>query len=414
MAALLGLVLLSACALPAPPQPTPLPTPEWLRDAGLVEVRDPALPWPLQVPDGFSIALYARDLGEVRSVTFSPNGIPYVTIMNRRERDAGQVVALPDDNGDGRADRAVVVADGIDRAHGIVFHDGKLYAAAVGAIFELVDTNGDLVAEQKVPVVTGIPAAGDHWARPIAFDGQGRIVVGVGSTCNLCQEDDPLRATILRYTPNAAAPAGQPDVVARGLRSVVDIKFRPGSDELWAVNNGPDHLGSDEPPDQLFKIAEGSHYGWPYCIGDRVPDLQAADQPDIVTPDGSPREVFCRDKVAAPARTLPPHVAPLGMTFYEGAMFPAQMRGDLFVALHGSYAYLNTNGYRVIRIPMQNGMPGVPENFVSGWTPPGATRWQGRPVDVEVAPDGSLFITDDFNGFLYRVTYTGTAARVQP
>jgi glucose/arabinose dehydrogenase len=403
---LLASLALAACSLPAPPQPAPPPTPEWLSSPGLEETRDDALPWPLLAPPGFRVRLYARDLGEVRSVTFSPSGVPYVTIMNRKERDAGQVLALPDVDGDGRADRAIVVASGIDRAHGIVFRDGQLYAASVGEVYHLIDADGDMVAESRETLVSGIPAEGDHWARPITFDREGNLYVAVGSTCNMCQEKDERRAVILRYPTAGGTPTeSKGQIVARGLRSVVDIKFRPGTNELWAANNGPDHLGAQQPPDQLFRIEEGAHYGWPYCTGDRTPDLQAADQPDIVTPDGSPREIFCRDKVAPPVLTLPPHVAPLGMTFYQGNMFPATMRGDIFLALHGSYAYLNTNGYRVVRVPMRDGVPGIPEDFVSGWTPPGATSWRGRPVDVEVAPDGSLFITDDFNGFLYRVTY---------
>jgi glucose/arabinose dehydrogenase len=402
------LLALAACALPLPPQATPVPTPVWVRDAGLVETRDPALPWPLLAPPGFEVHLYAKDLGEVRSVTFSPTGIPYVTIMNRRERDAGQILALPDDNGDGVADRMILVADGIDRAHGIAFYQGQLYGASVAEVYHFIDADGDLVAESREPIITNMPSDGDHWARPILFDAGGNLLVAVGSTCNMCQEKIERRAVILRF-PSNGGPTSDPQgqIVARGLRSVVDIVIRPGTSELWAINHGPDHLGANYPPDQLFLIEQGGHYGWPYCVGDREPDLQAADQPEIVTPDGSPREVFCRDKVSPTALNLPPHVAPNGMAFYTGAQFPAEYQGDLFIALHGSYSLANTNGYRVVRVPMRDGRPGAPVDFISGWTPPGSTSWLGRPGDVTMAPDGSLFITDDFTGMLYRVTYTG-------
>ncbi|GAB4130892.1 MAG: sorbosone dehydrogenase family protein [Roseiflexaceae bacterium] len=404
LAGLLTLVALAACSLPEPPRPTPQPTPVFVPRTDLRETVDPALPWPLLAPPGYKVELYARDLGEVRSVTFAPDGTPYVTIMNRKERDAGKVLALPDTNGDGRADATIVVAEGIDRAHGIVFREGRLYAAAVDTIYELIDRDGDRVAEERRPIVEKIPADGDHWARPILFDPAGNILVAVGSTCNMCQEKEPRRATILSYASGGEAtsdPTGQ--IVARGIRSSVDMQFRPGTNELWAINHGPDHLGADQPPDQVFMVQQGAHYGWPYCIGDREPDLQAADLPEIVTPDGSPREIFCRDRVSAPALVLPPHSAPNGMAFYDGQMFP-EIDGDLLIALHGSYAYLNTNGYRVVRVPIRDGKAGAPEDFIAGWTPAGATTWRGRPCDVAIAPDGSIFITDDFNGFVYRVS----------
>lgn len=401
------LVLLTACASLTPPQAAPVATVGSLPDTNAQEQRDPELPWPLLAPAGFQLRLYARDLGEIRSVTFSPGGIPYVTIMNRKERNAGLVLALPDDNGDGRSDRTITIAEGLDRPHGIVFYNGLLYVGTPDAIWLLRDADGDLVAETR-ELIAKVPGVGDHWARPILFDGAGNLLVAIGSTCNMCQEKDEQRATILRF-PSGGAPTTNPqgEILAHGLRSIVDIKIRPGTEELWGVNNGPDHLGRDIPPDQLFLIEAGKHYGWPYCIGDREPDLQALDHPDIVIPDGSPREIFCRDRVSPPAMVLPPHSAPLGLTFYEGDQFPAEMHGDMFIAMHGSYSFANTNGYKVVRVPMNDGKPGLPQEFITGWTPPGATKWLGRPVDVEIAPDGSMYITDDFNGFLYRVTWNG-------
>src|SRR5262249_6120951 len=162
-------------------------------------------------------------------------GVPYVTILNRRGRDAGQVLALPDDDGDGRADRTIVVADGIDRAHGIAFYKGQLYVAGGGTTWLLRDTNGDLVADERVAIAE-TPAPGDHWARPILFDAAGNLLVGVGSTCNMCQEKDERRATIMSFA-SGGAPTTQPNgtIVARGLRSVVDMTIRPGTQELWAL-----------------------------------------------------------------------------------------------------------------------------------------------------------------------------------
>jgi glucose/arabinose dehydrogenase len=380
------------------------------RAPALVQVRDAAIPFGLELPPGFKITLYAKDLEEVRKVVFAPDGTPYVTVMNRGKKRGGKVLALPDTNHDGRADSAVVVMKGLDRPDGITFHDGQLFVSDPGAIYLLHDANGDLVSEGQDAVITSLPYEEDHWARPFVFDQGGDIMVAIGSTCNVCQEGDKQRATVLRYKLTADAPGKRPfTVVARGLRSVVGLAWRPGTQELYATNNGPDHLGPDNPPDQLFRIEEGKHYGWPYCVGDRAVDPEALNNPSIVTLDRSPKGPFCRDRVTPPALLLPPHSAPLGMAFYSGTQFPAEMRDNLFVAYHGAFDFVNTNGYRVVRIPFDGDKPGRPVDFLTGFVPAGATKWLGRAVDVNVAPDGSLFVTDDFNGFLYRIEYTGNA-----
>jgi glucose/arabinose dehydrogenase len=392
------MALCSACA-GAPPDTTPTSRPA---------PRDPQLPWPLTLPAGFRIMLYAQGLEEVRSVAFAPDGTPDVTVMNRKQKRGGKVLALPDANHDGRADRTIVVLDKLDRPHGIAFYKDELYISDPSAIYRLRDTNGDRVADTSEAIVTKIPAKDDHWARPFVFDDAGHILAAVGSTCDACQEGNKQRATIVQYSLDGSDPAARPATVfARGLRSVVGLAWRPGTHELWATNNGPDHLGPELPPDQLFHIEAGKHYGWPYCYGDRVPDPDVLSDAAIVTPDRTPKDAFCREEVAPPALLLPPHTAPLGMAFYDGGAFPAEMRGSLFIALHGSFSFANTDGYRVVRVPFMDGKPGAPQDFVTGWAPPGATTWLGRPVNLAVAPDGSMYITDDVNGFLYRVDYVG-------
>jgi glucose/arabinose dehydrogenase len=156
----------------------------------LTEQRSPDLPWPVQLPPGFAIDLYARDLGEVRSLVFGPNGTPYVTIMRRSRPGQGQVLALPDANADGKADRPVVVAEGLDRPHGLLFHNGELYASDSTRVLRLRDTDGDLVADAQDVLVSGLPNRGDHWSRPFVFDQDGALLVMVGSSCNACQEGD--------------------------------------------------------------------------------------------------------------------------------------------------------------------------------------------------------------------------------
>jgi glucose/arabinose dehydrogenase len=390
-------ILLGACAgAPAPSIPT---------GPGAAISAGDALPWPLSLPPGYRISIYAKGLEEVRDIAFSPSGVPYVTVMNRAGRRAGKVLALPDQDGDGRADRVVVVASDLDKPHGIVFYKDQLYVSEASTIWLLRDSNGDMVADSREAVVRDMPASDDHWARPFVFDDDGSILVAIGSHCNACQEGDKRRATISRYV-QGGDKRGQ--VVARGLRSVVGLAWRPGTHELWATDNGRDQLGVETPPDQIFQVAEGKHYGWPYCYGDRTPDPQVLADPNISTPDRSPKDAFCRDQVSAPALLLPPHTAPLVMTFYDGTQFPPEMRGNMFVALHGAFDFSTLAGYRVIRIPFVDGKPGQPEDFITGWATQGAKLWVGRPVGVRVGPQGSLYITDDVNGFLYRVDYVGT------
>jgi glucose/arabinose dehydrogenase len=185
------------------------------------------------------------------------------------------------------------------------------------------------------------------------------------------------------------------------------MTWRPGTQELWATNNGPDHLGPTVPPDQVFVLERGKHYGWPYCTGDRTPDPAVLANPDVSTPDKTPKDVFCRTQVTAPVLLLPPHVAPLNLTFYQGQQFPVEMRDDLFIALRGAFDFSNLDGYKVVRVPFVDGKPGAPQDFLAGLAVAGEQKWRGRPVAPAVAPDGSLFVTDDFNGFVYRIRYTG-------
>lgn len=403
--ALLLAALLGACAAGAPAAgPTPAPAPP----ATPAPPPGAALPFPLATPPGYRATLYADGLEEVRSVVFGPDGVPYVTVMNRAERGGGKILALPDRDGDGRADEAVLVAGSLDRPHGIAWHEGALYASEAANLYRYFDDNGDLVADRRERVVTDMPSQGDHWSRPFVFDAEGMLLVAIGSSCNICQEGDKQRATILRFDPARETAYPGDTVYARGLRSVVGMTYRPGTQELWVTNNGRDLLGPNIVPDQLFTVVRDAHYGWPYCYGLRVPDPDAMASDSIRTPDGSPVESFCAAQVAPPAMLLPPHSAPLGLTFYDGEQFPEPMRGRLFIAYHGAFDRSNDFGYRVVSVPIApDGTPGAAEDFLTGFLPDLARPWVGRPVDVAVGPEGSLYVTDDVNGYLFRVDYVG-------
>jgi glucose/arabinose dehydrogenase len=347
----------------------------------------PAEEGPIRLPPGFAIDVFARDLGHARFLAFDPGGTLLVSVPR-----SGRVVALPDANGDGKADRVIPVVEGLDLPHGLAFHGGQLYVAETGRVIRLgydVATHRALGAPQVV--VPDLPARGNHWTRTIAFGPDGRLYVSVGSSCNVCEERDPRRAAITRY--EASGAGGRP--FATGLRNAVGIAFRPGTGELWATVNGRDWLGDDRPSEYFTRVEEGAFYGWPHChwvAGSLLMD------PDF----GSPER--CRT-VARPSVMYQAHTAPLGLAFYAGTQFPAEYRGNLFVALHGSWNRTVPTGYKVVRIRLDGPEPRV-EDFATGWLVDGKAF--ARPVDLAVGPDGSVYLSDDTRGLIYRITYRGS------
>jgi glucose/arabinose dehydrogenase len=215
------------------------------------------------------------------------------------------------------------------------------------------------------------------------------LFVSVGSSCNVCDEDDDRRAAIMHYEPDGRNGR----VYAKGLRNAVGITIRPGTDELWATNNGRDFLGDDLPPETIYLVQDGEDYGWPRCHSGRIVD------PDFGYPNA------CQG-VAVPAVEMQAHSAPLGLEFYSGDQFPQEYHGDLFVAFHGSWNRSQPVGYKIVRIPMQGDTYGPVEDFAVGWLADGSS-W-GRPVDIITGPDGSLFVSDDSGGRIYRIFFNGT------
>jgi glucose/arabinose dehydrogenase len=337
----------------------------------------------IRLPPGFAIDVFAKDLGNARFMTLDPRGTLLVSVPR-----AGRVIALPDDDRDGRADVTGSVVEGLELPHGLAFLDGHLYVAETGRVVRFdYDPATRRARGGPTVVVPDLPARGQHWTRTITFGPDRRLYVSVGSSCNSCEERDPRRAAITRY--DADGRAGAP--FGTGLRNAVGIAFRPGTSELWATVNGRDWLGDDRPSEYVTRIEEGGFYGWPYChwtVPGPVPD------PDL----GGDRCKTAR----RPSVLYQAHTAPLGLAFYTGSQFPPEYRGDLFVALHGSWNRSVPVGYKIIRVRLGGATP-VAEDFATGWLVGG--QFWGRPVDLAVAPDGALFVSDDSLGAVYRITY---------
>jgi glucose/arabinose dehydrogenase len=340
----------------------------------------------IRLPPGFSIEFFARDLGYPRFLAVDPRGTLVVSVPR-----AGRVVALPDENRDGRADGVVPVVEGLELPHGLAFLDGQLYVAETGRVLRFdYDPATRRVRGGPTVIVPDLPARGSHWTRTIAIGPDRRLYVSVGSSCNSCEERDARRAAIYRY--DLDGRRGAP--FATGLRNAVGIAFRPGTPDLWATVNGRDWLGDDRPGEYITRIEESGFYGWPYCHWTATGPL-----PDPDLGGGDRCKAARRPDVLYQA-----HTAPLGLAFYMGSQFPAEYRGDLFVALHGSWNRAVPVGYKVIRVRHGGPAPAA-EDFATGWLA-GARYW-GRPVDLAVAPDGALFLSDDGLGAVYRISYRG-------
>lgn len=342
----------------------------------------------LRLPAGFKISVFADTHSSPRMMAFSPSGVLLVTTQER-----GSVLALPDPTHHGTADKIVTVLRGLRLPHGIAFHNGKLYVAETDKVVAYDWEEKSLRATNPQTIIRLSGGGVGHATRTILF-ANGKLYVSVGSTCNECEEDDPIRATVLQFD----EAGSNRRIFARGVRNAVGLALSPSTGTVWVTENGRDRLGDDVPPDEIDDLGQtGGDFGWPYCYGNRVPDPKFHNAPR------------CASTVPS-LIDLQAHSAPLGLAFYQGQMFPASFRGDLFVAYHGSWNRRIPTGYKVVRIPMRGPQKNKPEDFITGWLAPGETRhgrYMGRPVDIVIGGDGSMFISDDSGGMIYRVTYTG-------
>jgi len=333
----------------------------------------------LVVPERFQIDEYAAGLGSPRFMALSPDNVLFVTVIGD-----GTVVALPDRNMDDKSDEAITFIKGLKRPHGIAFHNGYVYVGETNQIVRYKYNGFEKEHGNKEVIVPDLPTKG-HFTRTVSFGPDGKMYVSIGSSCNVCVEKDKGRATIMRFNPDGTGG----EIFATGLRNSVGLTWNSKTNDLWATDNGRDWLGENLPPDEVNIIKENKDYGWPYCYSDKIPD------PDFDNPER------CKNTIA-PIVELQAHSAPLGLTFYEGTMFPPEYQGDLFVAFHGSWNRSIPTGYKVVRVNMKDGKPQRIEDFASGWMT--VTKKSGRPVDVLVGKKGELYISDDLGGIIYRIT----------
>ena len=364
-------------AAAGPPRPVTIRVPRQQGMTGLTVERT------LTLPDGFEIAVFAAGMARARFMAWSSEGD---LLISETLPSNGKVYVLPDRDHDGVADDRVVFAQGLRSPHGLAFYQNYLYVAEETRVVRFVWQGGQPAAGPPEAIVEGLPGGG-HITRTIGFGPDDKLYLSVGSSCNVCLEADERRAAITQYNPDGSGGR----VYARGLRNAVGFIWRPGTDEFWATNMGRDNLGDDMPPETINLVRDGADFGWPYCHNGTIPDPQFASR-------GS-----CAN-VARPAVEMQAHSAPLGLRFYTGEMFPPDFDGDLLVAFHGSWNRTEPTGYKLVRVRFQDGRPtGQVEDFVTGWLA-GGDDW-GRPVDVIVSADGSVYLSDDSLGVVYRITF---------
>ena len=355
--------------------------------AGVAGAAEAALPG-ITLPPGFEIDLYADDVPNARQLTHSASGIVYAG-----SRGDGRVYAVIDRDGDFRADEVKVIARGLNMPSGVTWHDGSLYVAEISRILRYDDIDAHL-EDPPTPVVIydGLPSDRHHGWKFIDFGPDGWLYVPVGAPCNACLRDPPY-ATIQRIHADGSAR----ETWVSGVRNSVGFAWHPTTGEMWFTDNGRDMLGDDIPSCELNRVTrQGEHFGFPFVHGGDVSD------PDYRSPVDAPAFV-------APAAKLGPHVAPLGVIFYTGAQFPAEYRNSLLIAEHGSWNRSEPIGYRIVRVTLDADSKVVDQQvFASGWLK--GRRVTGRPVDLEQLPDGSVLVSDDDAGRLYRIHSTGQAA----
>lgn len=339
----------------------------------------------LQLPEGFIINVYAEEVKNARSMDLSPNGTLFVGT-----RGEGKVYALRDTDGDYHADEKYIIADDLKLPNGVAFRNGSLFVVTRSRILRFDNIEDNLSAPpEPVVVYDKYPTENHHGWKYVAFGPDGKLYIPVGAPCNICESEEEIFASITRINPDGTGL----EIVQHGVRNSVGFDWHPTTGELWFTDNGRDMMGDEIPYCELNRASEdGMHFGYPYCHQGDVPDPEFGEDRD------------CSEFIT-PAAKLGPHVAPLGMEFYTADQFPANYKGNIFIAEHGSWNRSKKSGYRLMLATLSGNEVISYKPFAEGWLNQEEDEAWGRPVDVEFLPDGSMLLSDDFADVIYRIHY---------
>ncbi|WP_373019276.1 sorbosone dehydrogenase family protein [Muriicola sp.] len=350
----------------------------------------------LRLPEGFKIEVYADGIDGARSMAMGEEGTLFVGTRNDKT-----VYAIQDLDKDYKADHVTILDSTLSVPNGIAFRKGSLYVAEVGRLLRY-DSIESRLDNPPSPIVVydDYPKAFHHGWKYIAFGPDDKLYVPVGAPCNICDSTsvDERYATITRMDPDGS----NREIYAQGVRNTVGFTWHPQTKEMWFTDNGRDMMGDDIPPCELNRITEpGQHFGYPFCHGGTIPDPEFGD----LRP--------CSD-FTAPAQNLGAHVAPLGVKFSPGTMFPVDYNNMALIAEHGSWNRSKKSGYRITMVKLDENQQAVSyETFIDGWLDDATQEQFGRPVDLLFLKDGSLLISDDYGDAIYRVTYDGMGVLIE-
>lgn len=339
---------------------------------------------PIKLPEGFKINLYASNISNARSMALSETGILYVGT-----RSAGNVYALLDNNKDNKVDEVITIASGLNMPNGVDLKNGDLYVAEVNRIIKFENIEANLRNNPTYTVIRDdFPTDRSHGWKFIKFGPDGKLYIPIGAPCNIClREDDPRYASITRMNPDGS----EFEIFAHGIRNTVGFDWHPITKDLWFTDNGRDMLGDNIPPDELnCAPVRGLNFGYPFLHGKNIIDPEFGSQGDT-------------SLYTKPVQELGPHVAALGIQFYTGKMFPAEYQNQIFIAEHGSWNRSEKIGYRISLVRLNGNIPISYEPFAEGWLKGDSVS--GRPVDIELMPDGSMLVSDDYADCIYRISY---------
>lgn len=339
-------------------------------------------PFTLSLPDGFKIGVFAKNLGKARDLEFSPGGSLLLSVPPE-----GKVVALPDKDSDGRADKVKNVLTNLNNPHGLAFHKNKLFVVEETRVNRYGWDEENLKATFEKTLFT-LPSGGRHSTRTISIKEDGTLFISIGSTCDTCFEKNEWLAAVVISDVDGKSPR----VFARGLRNAVFITLNTSNEELWGTEMGRDFLGDFLPPDEINIIRVGKDYGWPTCYGNRMHDEKFNHQ--HLSGECSGTESSAYDIAA--------HSSPLGLAFIDSKQFPQEWQGDLLVAYHGSWNRSTPIGYEIVRVKVEGNKVTGEEKFLTGFLK--GSEGLGRPVDVIFDKEGSLYISDDKVGAVYKVS----------
>ncbi len=342
----------------------------------------------IKLPDGFKIDVFAR-VNNARSMVLSENGTLFVS-----NRGGDKVYAVRDTDGDWKADERYVIAEGMRMPNGIALKDGSLFVAEVSSLWRFDDIEDNLSnPPEAVKIYDDYPTDGHHGWKYIAFGPDGKLYVPVGAPCNICESKNELYASITRMNPDGS----DREVYVHGVRNTVGFTWHPETGELWFTDNGRDWLGNESPSCELNRASEqGQHFGYPYCHAGDIKDPEFG------------YKFPCSDFVK-PAQNLGPHVAPLGLKFCTSNAFPAEYKNKIFIAEHGSWnrdADVGHTGHKITMVTEQDGVGVAYEDFAEGFLNKETNTAWARPVDIVFANDGSMLVSDDLAGTIFRITYS--------